>query len=104
MTLSGDLVSDLPTFLDTDEFADSATISKKTVSEATINGIFDNDYFEVNTGQVGVSSSTPAFLCRTSDITNVKFGHVITINSLDYKVRDIQPDGTGMTALILEVQ
>lgn len=104
MTLSTDLTSDLSDFFDTDEFGISVIISVGTIYETTISVIFDNDYYEVDTGQVNISSSQPACMCETSDIVNVIYGHTVTIDGNNYKVRDIQPDGTGITLLILEAQ
>ena len=68
MTLSADITSDLSQFIDTDEFAVSAIISVGTIYETTINVIYDNDYFEVDTGQAKVSSSTPMAMGKTSAI------------------------------------
>jgi len=104
MTLSSDLTSDLSDFFDTDEFGISVIVSVGTVFESTINGIFDNEYFEVDTGQANISSSVPMLMCRTLDVDDVIYGHKVTIDNNDYKVRDIQPDGTGITNLILEAQ
>ncbi len=104
MTLNNDLINDLPEFLDTDEFADSAIIGVGQTYETTINGIFDNEHLLVEGGEVGVSGTVPMFLCRTSDVTSIVYGDVVTIDSNDYKVVDQQPDGTGMTLLILEAQ
>ena len=89
-------------YIDSDEFAVSVTMSVGTIYETTITGIFDNDYFEVDAGQVGVSTSVPMITCRTTDISNVLYSHKATISGDDYKVRDIQKDGTGMSVVVLE--
>ncbi len=87
-------------FFDTNDDGVTATIGAGTIYETTANGIFDNEYIEA----VSVSSLTPTFHCRTSDLTNITIDFKLTVNSTDYKIRDIQQDGTGMTLLILEKQ
>jgi len=65
----------------------------------TIDGIFDKEYVELN----GVESYSPVFTCQTSDVPNVKHGARMTINLINYTVVGVQPDGTGVVQLILEV-
>lgn len=86
-------------FLAVDDFGVAATIGG-----ATVNGIFDNDFIEVETGAgVGVALQQPRFTCRTADVSGVVEGTSATISGVSYTVRIVQPDGTGMTDLILEV-
>jgi len=92
-TLKEQVADDLDVFLNTDEFADEATIGGETV-----NGIFDNEHTEV----LDVSGTHPAFTCKTSDVSGVSQGDTVTINGTGYRVVSIKPDGTGMTTLVLE--
>lgn len=86
-------------FLAVDDFGVAATIGG-----STVNGIFDNEYIEVETGAgVGVSLQQPRFTCRSADVLAVVEGTSATISGVSYTVRIVQPDGTGMTELILEV-
>jgi len=89
------MTEDLDVFLDTDDFATEATINS-----ATVLGILGNEFVQVDF----VESSKPAFECKSSDITGIAHGDTVTVGSDSYKVRGIQPDGTGMTKLILELQ
>lgn len=98
--MSTESATDRASFFDTDEFADAAVLGAGTRNQTSVNGLFDNEYIE----SVSMSSLTPTFLCRTSDLTSIKINNVLTVNSTDYKIRDIQQDGTGMTLLILEKQ
>lgn len=105
MTLKTDIAADLSTMLDNDEFADAATYSAKVYASVhpsskstTVDGIFDKDYVEIN----GVESYSPVFDCATPDVSDATHGAKLTINSVVYTVRGVQPDGTGMTRLILE--
>ncbi len=95
--------SELAVFFETDDFGVAATYTKQGGSPATVNGIFDNEFFEVETGgEVAVAMEQPRFACRTSDVSTASEGDSITINSIAYTVRVVQSDGTGVTVLVLE--
>ncbi len=89
-------------FLDTTHgFAVVATWKGTT----SVNGIFDDDYFEDGVGQgPGAESSQPRFLCRSSDVPAVAQNDTLAIGAVNYVVTSVHPDGTGMTLLILEKQ
>lgn len=91
-------------FLDVDDFGTTASYTVQGGSPANITGIFDNEFIEVDAGgNVGVAVQQPRFLCRTSDVSSATEGDTITINAVNYNIRIVQDDGTGMTTLILEV-
>lgn len=91
-------------FLDTDDFGVSATYSTG-ISATTIKGIFDNDFVEVDAGGgVPFAMQQPRFLARTADVANAVEDHTLLISGTTYKIKVVQPDGTGMTNLILEKQ
>lgn len=81
-------------FLGEDGFAVPASVGGSSVSV-----IFDHDYIDAQ----GVSGEHPIALCDDSDISSVSVGDAMAVNSGLYAVRSIEPDGTGMTILILEV-
>ena len=69
-----------------------------------ISVIYDDAYFLVQGEDVGVDSTKPAAICRASDVTGVKQGDSITVNSIAYTINSPKPDGTGQTiVLALEV-
>jgi hypothetical protein len=106
---------DLSEFLDTDGLADSAY-----VGSTQINGIYESAFIEVH----GIEAERPIFTCGQIDSTFIEHGDLITINTnllsdlflenandyIDdgyiesdiFKIVGIQPDGTGLTSLILE--
>jgi hypothetical protein len=108
---------DLTEFLDETELAD-----KGTVSGVAVNGIYENPFSDV----YGIESETPTFVVSSIDAGIFAHGDIVTIdsdlitdfylqNSNDYvddnyieansfKVVGIQPDGTGLTSLLLETQ
>jgi hypothetical protein len=97
MTLKADILTDLASvFMNTDEFADSATYTHG-ATVATIKGIFDDTFQVVE----GVESSGPSFLCATADVSAAAHGDTIVVSGATYYIRGIQPDGTGTTLLIL---
>ncbi len=69
-----------------------------TLGGATVRGIFDNGYQDV----LGIVSGTqPVFTLATTDVGSAAVGDTITISSVAYTIAEIQPDGTGMTRLML---
>jgi hypothetical protein len=71
----------------------------------SVKGIFDSAYTEVDmSGTVGFTSTTPRFVCRSCDMTGAEDADSLTLSGTVYLIRVVQPDGTGMTELILEKQ
>jgi len=97
MSLSQDLTTDLDTFLDTTDFAVAATLNGTTA----INVIFDAAYEAVNLQTGEVEGAAPVAICKSSDVSGVSHGDTLDVNGTTYYVRGIQPDGTGLTTLIL---
>lgn len=97
MTLKADLLADLDELFDTDEFAIEVTLTGGT----KINGIFDDEFRGVNIQDGEIRTTAPQVLCKSSDVSGVALGNTVTINSIAYKVIERQPDGTGLTTLIL---
>ena len=88
-------------FFDTDEFADSVTITIGG-SASTIKGIFDNEMTTIDVGDnAGITANQPKVTVKTSDITNADFGDPVVINSVNYTVNNILKDGTGISELYL---
>ena len=77
------------------------TVTKSDTS--TFIGIFDNDFLAVDLDESEVESTEPTLLARTADVSGLAHGDSLTISSTSYKVRGIQPDGTGMTQIMLGV-
>ena len=90
-------------FFDTDEFGWSATLTDVSAgTSSTIKGIFDKDQQEIiGDSEVGIIEDVPKFHCLTSDVSDAVFDDTLVVNSTTYKIKKIEPDGTGMTVLHL---
>lgn len=97
-------VEDFSEFYDTDDFAVSATYTPQGGSASTITGIFDNEYQMIDAGSVGVSGATPVFECATASVSSAAPGDSLVIAAVTYLIVEVMPDGTGVTALVLEKQ
>lgn len=74
-------------------------------SSKTIKGIFDNPHENLSAGgEVPFSIQECYVVVETADVTDVGQGSTLTILDSTYVVTDVQPDGTGMTTLMLEAQ
>lgn len=89
-------VEDLSAFFNSDDFADEASLSG-----LSVRGIFDNAYAMAN-GGLGMSDSAPAFTLQTSQVPSSPVGQLIVIKSVTYAIAMHEPDGTGVSVLILE--
>jgi len=97
--------ADRAIFLSTGDFGVAASYTPSGGVAATVNGIFDNEYFETDAGgEVAFALQQPMFHCRTADVSSAAEGDAITISGTNYIVRNVRPDGTGMTMLMLEEQ
>lgn len=96
MTLKADIISDLTTFLNSNEFAASITYNS-----ATIKGIFDDAYKGINLATGEIESTNPQVIVRASGISGLEHGATLIINSITYYVTGIHTDGTGLTTLLL---
>jgi hypothetical protein len=92
-------------FLEVDDFGSSATYTPLSGSPSTISGLFDNEYLAVDAGgSVPVAMQQPMFTCLTSAVSSAQEGDTLLISTTTYKVTNVQPDGQGMTVLMLQEQ
>lgn len=70
-----------------------------TLGAATFAVIFDASYIDA----LGISTNQPAAVCKSADVAACTQGTPITINGTAYTVREVKPDGTGLTTLLLEL-
>lgn len=97
------LDEDLDEYLDPDDGPGSTA----TIGANSINGIFD----AANEDVLGVDGVAPTFLVKESDVLSGVAAVGVTIDAISdpnasgsYVIRESQPDGTGMSLLVLESQ
>ena len=95
---------DFSAFFDaTDGFAVAFLFTPKIGSPISGTCIYDDAYSAATGGEVSVASSQPQIIYETSKITPPpRYGEKITVSAKDYRIVGIQPDGTGVTTLMLE--
>lgn len=70
--------------------------------EVTIQGVFDNPYSRTDIPDGGtISSSEPSFTAHDRDITALKKRDAVVISEDTWYVKELQPDGTGVTRVAL---
>lgn len=95
---------DLAVMLDSDEFGVAATYTLAVGGDTPITGIFDMpaEIVERNAGP-GIISAELTFQCASAALpAGAVAGDTIEINSVNYTVRTVLPDGTGLTEIELE--
>jgi hypothetical protein len=69
-----------------------------TLNGTAVRGIFDDAYMD----PLGMAGSQPALLCASADVSAAAQGTAVVVNSVNYTVGSTQPDGTGMTRILLQ--
>jgi hypothetical protein len=89
---------DLAGFFEVADFAVAALYNGAT----TVNGILDLAYLEPlgNT----VEGSAPVFTCAAASVPAAAHGDTLVVAGRTYKVQGVEPDGTGVVLLRLELQ
>ena len=81
-------------------FADFAVDA--TVNGQAVRGIFDNGFASAEVGLVGMSSARPMLTLPTAGLAADPVGQTAVVNGTSYLVAVHQPDGTGVSTLMLE--
>lgn len=91
-------IEDLDAFMDTDTgFAQLVT-----VNSVSVKAIFNNSYAAGSVGLLGMAGSQPALEIKTADVPASPLGMAVVVNGTNYLVAAHEPDGTGMSVLLLE--
>lgn len=88
---------DLTPFLAEAEFASSASLAG-----AAVRGIFDNGSALGSVGVAGMATAQPSFMLPTAGLPSPLVGAALVCAGVAYTVAAHEPDGTGMSLLILE--
>lgn len=90
---------DLSLFLSADEFGVVATATTRYGEVVQFQVIFDNGYGAQFGGLA--DATQPTAQARSVDVADLVQGCAVSIGADDWVVTDLQPDGTGMTTVLL---
>jgi len=79
------------------DFGQSATVGGVVVS-----AIFDAAYSLANAGPIGMASSQPMLTLATANVPANPVGTAVVVGAVNYTVGAHEPDGTGISRLMLE--
>ena len=77
--------------------------TQATIGAATVDAVFDNGYTMGTVGAYGMAGSQPALTLATADVPATPVGAAVTVGAVAYTVAAHEPDGTGISRLLLEV-
>ncbi len=69
-----------------------------------VRGYFEDAFFDSSVGQVVLNSRQPRFMCKESDVAKVQRDMKVTVKGVQYAVLEVQPDGTGVSTVLLANQ
>lgn len=87
---------DLSEFFATDFNGEDVTVT----GIGTVRGMFDAEF----AASQEIEGGAPVFICREADVSSAEHGTTLVRSGTTYAVVGMQPDGTGLVALILEAQ
>lgn len=89
--------ADLESFFDEDEFATSVETPRGPLS-----AIFDKA-FQMSFTDPGIEGAAPVLTCKTADVVDLQLvkDDLVQVNGGDYKFVRHEPDGTGVSLLVL---
>lgn len=90
-------VEDLTPFFNPAEFAQSVTVGGVVVS-----AIFDNGYALGHVGLSGMATTQPTLTLASADVSTNPVGAAVLVGAVAYVVAAHEPDGTGISRLLLE--
>jgi hypothetical protein len=90
----------LTVFFKNSQFSETVTTAAGRKFEA----IFDEAYYDPESGEAVLDSLRPRLTCSFSDLAGIHRTNILTIGSVAYSVMNIQPDGTGTATVELSLQ
>lgn len=71
------------------------------VSTKLIETKFYDKYESAKINKIEITESTPEAHCRSNDVAEGRRGTKVVIRGTDYFIKEMHPDGTGITILLL---
>ena len=97
-------LEELAEFFAVSEHGTAANYTPSGGSASSITVIFRHDYFLEDVGNVGVETQQAVITVQTSKVPGIAHGDLIEIDSTNYNVVGVRPDGTGISEIVLEAQ
>ena len=97
-------LEELAEFFEVDEHGTAANYTPSGGSASAITVIFRHDYYLEDAGNVGVETQQAVITVQTSKVPGIAHGDLIEIDSTNYNVVGVRPDGTGISEIVLEAQ
>ena len=72
-----------------------------TVAGQSVQAVFDNGFALGSVG-IGMAGTQPTLRLRTADVAADPVGQAVSVNAVAYTVAAHEPDGTGVSVLMLE--
>jgi hypothetical protein len=91
---------DLAAFFQPGDFASTASYVHASNAPVSVDGIFDDGYADQALG-LALADRRISFLCAGSAVPSAARDDTLVIAGVTYFVRAIEPDGTGLTRLVL---
>lgn len=91
------MTEDLTAFFSTAEFAVQTTLAG-----VVVRGIFDNAYVLADVGGAGMACTQPTLTLSTASVPASPVGLPLVVGSAQYLITAHEPDGTGISVLLLE--
>lgn len=88
---------DFSAFMNTAEFATTVTLDSVSVP-----AIFDAAFALGSVGAYGMASTQPSLTLASADVPASPIGKTAVVNGTSYTVAAHEPDGTGVSRLLLE--
>ena len=92
------LLEDFSVFFNVDDFAVATTLNG-----VAVKAIFDNNYELGSVGPFGMSGTQPMLTLSTASVPANPIGKSAVVSGVAYTIAAHQPDGTGVSQLLLEV-
>lgn len=99
-TLKEQLAGDLGIFFNPDEFAVRVDLGEG-ADPRYVNVLLDEDPALAEGQAASVRTATRRAICISADIEGAKVGDTLFVGETQYRITDMQPDGTGLTTMIL---
>lgn len=95
---------DLTGFFDPADFGDEATVLPADGSESfTVSGIFDAPHVLGQSKDVRIVTDRPTLMCRSVDAERIKREDRLQVKGQTYDVLEVEPDGTGVSTVVMAV-